>query len=576
MRRKYGTLSLAVLAAGLAGWAALALAQSNPTLPPVDAQPTLPVPYQVPDSGPIIPVGGQVTAPGTTTPVLPATTPGTPTLELPQPGLGRPGPTAVQSPVRPAIGLAEDRPAEGGPGMSPENPTGRQEPAVSLEWIGPPTAKVGQAADYAIAVRNACTIPVQQVMVRVRLPGGMTVVASEPKAISEGNVLMWELGTLQPKQERNLQMRLVPDAKGDVGCQAWVTFTGASTMKVRVREPKLVVKAAAPDRVLIGDPATFTLTVTNPGDGPADQVKVRTILSDGLEHARGKQIEYDLGNLAPGETRGIQLACATKLGGLQKCEALAEADGGLKSQDQASINVLVPRLDLEATGPKLRYLDRPAVYSIRVVNPGDAPATNVVVSDVIPAGFKFVGASDGGRHDFSTRTVAWYLGEIAPGAARDVKLELLAVNPGEHRHRVAAQAARGLKVEGEVVTRVEGLSAILLEVVDVEDPVEVGADTSYEIRVTNTGSKTETDIKLACVIPDKMDFKGAQGASPFHLEGKVVVFDPLPKLAPRADAIYRIQVKANAPGDVRFKSQITSTNLIEPVIEMEATRIYAD
>jgi hypothetical protein len=27
---------------------------------------------------------------------------------------------------------------------------------------------------------------------------------------------------------------------------------------------------------------------------------------------------------------------------------------------------------------------------------------------------------------------------------------------------------------------------------------------------------------------------------------------------------------------VRFKIQVTSTNLVEPVIQMEATRIYAD
>ena len=59
-------------------------------------------------------------------------------------------------------------------------------------------------------------------------------------------------------------------------------------------------------------------------------------------------------------------------------------------------------------------------------------------------------------------------------------------------------------------------------------------------------------------------------------EGKTVTFEPLPKLAARADAIYRLTVKTLAAGDVRFKTQVTSTNLVEPVIEMEATRIYAD
>src|SRR5256885_1294333 len=76
---------------------------------------------------------------------------------------------------------------DGGPGQDPANPTGRQEPAVSVEWLGPSAAKVGQACDYTILVRNACNIPIQQVLVRVRLAGAASVVATEPKALAEDN-----------------------------------------------------------------------------------------------------------------------------------------------------------------------------------------------------------------------------------------------------------------------------------------------------------------------------------------------------------------------------------------------------
>jgi uncharacterized repeat protein (TIGR01451 family) len=491
-------------------------------------------------------------------------------LQLPaqqQTGTVPPGEPAPQA-------VAED--PNLGPGQQPDNPTGRQEPAVSIEWVGPPSAKVGRPADYSIAVRNTSNVTVQQVMVRVRVPSGMSVSATEPKAFAEGNVLMWECGTMAPKQDKNLQLRLVAGGRGSLGCQAWVTFTGSTAMRVKVIEPKLVLKAAAPDKVMVGDAATFVLTVSNPGDGPAEQVKIHAMLSDGLEHPRGHSIDYELGNLAPGEARSVQLICGTKSGGEQHCEAVAEADGDLRAQDHCSTNVIMPRLDIEVAGPKLRYLDRKATYTIKVVNPGDAPATNVTISDIVPAGFKFAQASDGGRHDFSTRTVSWFVGELGPAQAKEVKLDLVAVNAGDHRHRLSAQAARGLHAETDYLTRIEGLSAIMLEVVDTEDPIEVGADTSYEVRITNTGTKTETDIKLVCTVPDKMQFKSASGPTPGHEQGKEIVFDILPKLAPRADAIYRVNVKGLVPGDVRFKAQITSTNLIEPVIEMESTRIYED
>jgi uncharacterized repeat protein (TIGR01451 family) len=542
-------IGLAICTIALASGPNSLWAQSNPnSLPPTESLPGEPA-------------------------LVPQTLPGNQPAPYPNPpqhnpNQNQPGtPVATQAP-------ADDR--DLGPGQQPDNPTGRQEPAVSIEWIGPPQAKVGRPADYTIAVRNACNTVVHQVLVRVRIPAGMTVTATEPKAVAEGNILMWELGSMPSKQDKNIQLRIVPDARGALGCQAWVTFTGSSAMHMKVTEPKLALKASAPEKVMVGDAATFVLTVSNPGDGPAEMVKVHALLSEGLEHPRGRSVDFDIGSLAAGESRSVQLICGTKAGGEQHCEGIAEAEGELKVQDHCSVNVITPRLDIEMAGPKLRYLDRKAVYTIKVINPGDASATNVTINDVVPPGFKFLQASDGGRHDFSTRTVSWYLGEVQPGQSKDVKLEVVAINPGEHHHHVTATAARGIKVDSEIMTRVEGLSAILLEVVDTEDPIEVGADTAYEIRITNTGSKTETDIKLACVIPEKMLFKSAQGPCRFHEQGKEIVFEPLPKLAPRADAIFRINVKAQAPGDVRFKAQITSTNLVEPVIEMESTRIYED
>ena len=563
MRHKGTVIGLVALVALVGGWIAnKAVGQPDPNKRPTAALPQLPTLQPPSTPAPTPPTPGKSTMP-----------PRVDTLTLPD---------ATNAP-RNAAGAADrdndkDFNFDVATGRTNDNPTGRQEPAVSLEWIGPPTIKIGQPVTFQIIVKNVSPIAVQQVIVRNRLPAGVTVQQTEPKAFNDVNVLTWDLGTLEPRQERRIDLRLMPEVKGDLACKATVTFTGASVARIKVREPKLTLKATAVDKVLLGDVTTVTLTVTNPGDGSADHIKIKAALSEGLEHTRGKVVEFDLGNLGPNENRSVQLVCATKSGGKQSCEALATAEGNLNANDTATLDVIMPRLDLTVAGPKLRYLDRKATYVFKVTNPGSAPASNVTVTDLVPVGFKFMQASDGGRHDFSTRTVSWFIGDLTPGQSREVNMELVAINTGEHHHKASVTAARGLKTDAEISTRVEGLPALLMELVDLDDPVEVGADTAYEIRVTNTGSKTETNLQLICTVPEKMEFRGASGAAncKFRVQGKDVVFEPLPRLAPRADAIYRVNVRGIAPGDLRFRARITADGLTEPVLKEESTKVYGD
>jgi hypothetical protein len=73
-----------------------------------------------------------------------------------------------------------------------------------------------------------------------------------------------------------------------------------------------------------------------------------------------------------------------------------------------------------------------------------------------------------------------------------------------------------------------------------------------------------------------MELKSVQGPVRYHVEGKRVLFEPIERLVPRADALFRVTVKGLEAGTVRFQIQVTSTSLVEPVIKMEATRIYSD
>jgi uncharacterized repeat protein (TIGR01451 family) len=591
MRWKLVILGAMVTAIGLAGWAAFAQAQPVPgALPgvaatPAEAPPPPPgamppgVPVPPPPSSSVDPVPSPAPVPA---PVSAAPLPGTAAVPVPAPAPMLITPSSsekmpTEAPLAPPATMRPFNPETSvETAVSADNPTGRQEAGVSIEWGGLPVAKVGQVGDYTLNVRNTSNVPVTSVVVKVKMPAGLSVEATEPRHATDGGMLTWDLGTMTARQERVVTMKIKADAKGDLTPVAWVSFTGACAMKLKIREPKLVVKVQAPEKVMVGDTAQFTLQVANPGDGSADAVKVHATLSEGLEHARGNKIDFEIGSLAAGESRNVTLLCATRVGGAQKVDVTAEADAGLKASDACALNVIMPRLDLKLVGPSLRYLDRKARYKLMVTNPGDAAATNVTVADIVPAGFKVLAASHGGRHDSQTRSVSWFLGEVAPGQTREVEMEVQAISTGVHHHKATAVGARGLRAESELTTKVEGVAAMLVELVDTDDPIESTAETSYEVRITNTGSKTETGIKLVATIPDKMQFKNATGPVRYREEGKTVVFETIEKLAPRADAIFRINCKALEQGNVRFKIQVTSDNLTDPVVKMEPTVIYAD
>jgi uncharacterized repeat protein (TIGR01451 family) len=500
--------------------------------------------------------------------VLPTAAPGTPISPV-----VFNGPSAETATVsHPEKAAAAPTPVAG------EIRSSRQESAVSIEWLGPPVARLEHPMTCQLVVRNTSTVAVQNVLVRYRPAEGVQLRASEPPAASEGKELTWTLGVLAGGQTKKIELQMVSQTRGAVNCVATVTFTAGAQHQVLVREPLLAVKVRTPEKIVAGEPVTLQFAVSNPGDGPTEGIKLKAHLPEGLEHSRGRLLEVEVGTLAPKETRNLQLVCQARGSGMQKCLVTASAEGNLNARDTCDLEILLPKLDLAVTGPKLRYLDRHAVYVLKVNNPGTAPATAVALQEVIPAGFKFHSATAGGRYDEATRTVAWALGDVPPGQTREVAVDLVPTAPGEHRLIALVTSARGVKSGAEARTQVEGFPSLQIELADADDPVEVGAETAYELRITNTGTKTETNLEVTCTLPEQVEMRGIKCAADlrYRVEGREVVFEPLPRLAPRADVIYRLQVRGKKAGDARLRVRVRADDLREPIVREESTRFYSD
>jgi uncharacterized repeat protein (TIGR01451 family) len=462
----------------------------------------------------------------------------------------------------------------------PLTPQDNSAAGVELQWVGASSVQVGRATDFGLLLRNRGFDRIHGATVHVQAPAGVRVTATSPTAANDHGTLTWHFETLLPGQVLHLHMGFLAAAHGNLSPRAWVTFTSSvtSVLHMSAYEPKLGLRLSQPARVVLGDTATFALHVTNLGDGPAENVAVHAVLSPGLSHAGGQVESFDLGNLGAGETRDVEVVCMANAPGMQRCDVSALARAGVQTHQQATIQVLAPRLDLQVNGPTVRYVDRHATYSMFITNQGDFPAENVSAGDILPTGFNFLSASEGGHFDPATRTISWFLGQLGSGQRREVQFDVVAAHSGVYEHRMTACSERGGRVEVErrLTTRVEDRVSLLLEVSDSDDPIEIGKQTVYEVVVTNAGSKTESNLKLVCTLPEQLSFRTAQGPTRYHAEGSTVVFEPVGQLAPRGELVYKITTRALAAGEVHFQTRLTSAGQTEAITRSEHTRIYAD
>jgi uncharacterized repeat protein (TIGR01451 family) len=447
---------------------------------------------------------------------------------------------------------------------------------LQVDKIGPTALNLGKPLRYEIVARNTGSIPVLSVQIEEQIPAAARFISADPRPMIRSGLLIWNLGNLDPGVERRIKIELQPVSEGELDSRATVTFSTTSSLHTRITRPQLTLAKTGPQTVQVGQSAVFKLVLTNVGTGPATGIILRDHLPEGLRHSNGPEVENDIGTLGPGESRTIVLETTAAKAGRFINQAVVSGDEGLQALAQVAVVVTEPILTLTKAGPKRLFLGRTGDFHLEVSNPGSAPANNVQVNDTLPPEFEFVEASDGGKFDPATRAVIWNLGALPAGQKQMISVKGLAKGAGDPVNQAVARADGGLEAKASIAIHLEGVPALLLEVVDLEDPIEVGAETTYEIRVVNQGTSPTTNLQIIATVPDGMATRDATGPAPHRLQGQQVMFDKLPSLAAKADALYRVKVVGEKPGDMRFKVQMTSDQLRSPVYEEESTRVYKD
>jgi len=485
-------------------------------------------------------------------------------------------------------------------------PTGdRESSTLMVERIAPAEVVVGAPFQYRMRVTNLTDNPVRGVFVSETSDEGIEITGSnlQPQrgapfnwngqffnradnvnAFPNGenaeamnrNALTWNVGDLRGNESKVIEVEARTEKAGPSTTCVFAGYNPEVCVTMNaVAPPSIALALRSPREVLICEDIPLRYEVTNTGESHARDVRVRVDLPEGWR-ARDRGAELRVGDLAPGETKSIDFTARADRPGEFNLGA-AEATGAMgvnARAESATIAVIQPELQLDFDAPETTYMGRDMGSRITITNPSNIPLRDVRVTADFQ-GARFEDAGD--RSDRRAGNNTWSIGTLGPGESRQTMVRLNAEQIGEVRGRIRAEAYCAQPQVEEFTTRVVGIPALLLEVVDERDPVRIGDETVYTIRVHNQGSAEATNITILGVLPTGQEFVAARGFGDTNAGdargGQNVQFSPLARLAPKATAEWQIRVKATAPGDVRFGVRMTADQLDSPVEETESTNL---
>ena len=443
---------------------------------------------------------------------------------------------------------------------------------VRLEKKAPSLVSLNEDFSYNYVVTAKDKI--KRVVVEEQIPSGATFVDSAPLAQVDGNKVTWILYNLEKDESVPLELVVNATTIADfASCATVVAYPEACT-NTSVGVPIISVMKTTPlESVDAGSSMPWSLTVTNSGAVCAKDVVVTDSFPEGLVNESGENEQIiELGTLGAGESRQIETIVTAVEPGEYCSDATAVGSNVELVADEFCFIVIAKGVGVTQEGPQNQFVGKTATYTTRVVNIGSVAFDEVIIYNIAPDGSKLLAAPDAEID----KNIATWTTDLAAGEEKSFKVDLLVTKDGTY-----CNEANVLVVDSDiggsdsVCTEWSGYPALLIEVIDNQDPVVVGEEITYIIQIANQGTAADTNVVLDLQIPKGLTVISAAGETQGVVTENDISFAPYPVLNPKEMIQYRVTTKlAYGTGELRLKAQMSSDMLKIPVPEEEITIIH--
>jgi uncharacterized repeat protein (TIGR01451 family) len=328
-------------------------------------------------------------------------------------------------------------------------------------------------------------------------------------------------------------------------------------------------KTASAPVVTNGEAFDYLVKITNHGPSRAtgatvtdtvpDRLRIDSVSSSrGACSTSGQTVNCDLGTLASGASATVRITVLTTKAGsyTNTASTTSEVPDPNPSNNTDSADVQVSaKADLaiaKAVGASTALVGDTITYGMTVTNRGPDDASDVTVTDPLPAGASFVSAKPStGTCAIVAGALACDLGAVADGASVAIQVKVKLTQAGDV-HNVAQvtsptpdpdktnnQAGTGTTTEQADISVTKSASTAR--------PV-VGRAVTYTIAVRNAGPSTAHGVVVTDPLPEGLQYVSAKASAGSCVSGQGAVVCDVGDVAANGTATIAVQAIARRIG----------------------------